>query len=108
MLAMATFLGFVVLVIGLIHFYLWKRLVRDTTRPGRWRRVGGVAIAALAVLVPVTLAGTRNGWYWLAWPGYLWVALMFYLLVILLVLEVPTAVARLVLRRRARSVVATG
>nr|WP_184680458.1 metallophosphoesterase [Micromonospora echinospora] len=103
MLAMATFLGFVVLVIGLIHFYLWKRLVRDTTRPGRWRRVGGVAIAALAVLVPVTLAGTRNGWYWLAWPGYLWVALMFYLLVILLVLEVPTAVVRLVQRRRARS-----
>ncbi len=108
MLAMATFLGFVVLVIGLIHFYLWKRLVRDTTRPGRWRRAGGVAIAALAVLVPVTMAGTRNGWYWLAWPGYLWVALMFYLLVLLLVLEVPTAVVRLVLRRRARAAVAAG
>ncbi|MFF0877767.1 metallophosphoesterase [Micromonospora aurantiaca (nom. illeg.)] len=105
---MATFLGFVVLVIGLIHFYLWKRLVRDTTRPGRWRRAGGVTIAALAVLVPVTMAGTRNGWYWLAWPGYLWVALMFYLLVLLLVLEVPTAVVRLVLRRRARSAVAAG
>ncbi|MEU4592529.1 metallophosphoesterase [Micromonospora aurantiaca] len=108
MLAMATFLGFVVLVIGLIHFYLWRRLVRDTTRPGRWRRAGGVTIAALAVLVPVTMAGTRNGWYWLAWPGYLWVALMFYLLVLLLVLEVPTAVVRLVLRRRARSAVAAG
>nr|WP_030499454.1 metallophosphoesterase [Micromonospora purpureochromogenes] len=108
MLAMATFLGFVVLVIGLIHFYLWKRLVRDTTRPGRWRRAGGVAIAALAVLVPVTMAGTRNGGYWLAWPGYLWVALMFYLLVILLVLEVPTAVVRLVLRRRARAAAAAG
>ncbi|MFD6729702.1 metallophosphoesterase [Micromonospora aurantiaca (nom. illeg.)] len=105
---MATFLGFVVLVIGLIHFYLWRRLVRDTTRPGRWRRAGGVTIAALAVLVPVTMAGTRNGWYWLAWPGYLWVALMFYLLVLLLVLEVPTAVVRLVLRRRARSAVAAG
>ncbi|WP_370584914.1 metallophosphoesterase [Micromonospora sp. ANENR4] len=108
MLAMATFLGFVVLVIGLIHFYLWQRLVRDTTCPGRWRRAGGVAIAALAVLVPVTMAGTRSGWYWLAWPGYLWVALMFYLLVLLLVLEVPTAVVRLVLRRRARAAVAAG
>ncbi|MBF5030282.1 metallophosphoesterase [Micromonospora sp. ANENR4] len=105
---MATFLGFVVLVIGLIHFYLWQRLVRDTTCPGRWRRAGGVAIAALAVLVPVTMAGTRSGWYWLAWPGYLWVALMFYLLVLLLVLEVPTAVVRLVLRRRARAAVAAG
>ncbi|WBB73742.1 metallophosphoesterase [Micromonospora sp. WMMD1128] len=108
MLAMATFVGFVVLVIGLIHFYLWKRLVRDTTRPGRWRRVGAVAALLLALLVPATLAGTRNGWYWLAWPGYLWLALMFYLLVLLLVLEVPTAVVRLVMRRRARSATAEG
>ncbi|PGH41845.1 hypothetical protein GA0070622_0530 [Micromonospora sediminicola] len=107
MLAMATFLIFVVLVIGLIHFYLWKRLVRDTTRPGRWRRLGAAVVALLALLVPATMAGTRNGWFWLAWPGYLWLALMFYLLVLLLVLEVPTAVVRLVLRRRARAA-ATG
>ncbi|WBC13100.1 metallophosphoesterase [Micromonospora sp. WMMA1998] len=107
MLAMATFLIFVVLVIGLIHFYLWKRLVRDTTRPGRWRRLGAAVVALLALLVPATMAGTRDGWFWLAWPGYLWLALMFYLLVLLLVLEVPTAVVRLVLRRRARAA-ATG
>ncbi|MET7834152.1 metallophosphoesterase [Micromonospora sediminicola] len=107
MLAMATFLIFVVLVIGLIHFYLWKRMVRDTTRPGRWRRLGAAVVALLALLVPATMAGTRNGWFWLAWPGYLWLALMFYLLVLLLVLEVPTAVVRLVLRRRARAA-ATG
>ncbi|ATO15847.1 hypothetical protein CO540_20110 [Micromonospora sp. WMMA2032] len=107
MLAMATFLIFVVLVIGLIHFYLWKRLVRDTTRPGRWRRLGAAVVALLALLVPATMAGTRNGWFWLAWPGYLWLALMFYLLVLLLVLEVPIAVVRLVLRRRARAA-ATG
>ncbi|MGC4894234.1 metallophosphoesterase [Micromonospora sp. DT31] len=103
MLAMATFLGVVVLVIALIHYYLWRRLVRDTTRPGRWRRTGAVALTVLAVLIPVTMAGTRSGWYWLAWPGYLWLALMFYLLVLLVVLEVPTALARFVLRRRARS-----
>ncbi|SCG54946.1 metallophosphoesterase [Micromonospora humi] len=108
MLAMATFVGFVVLVIGLIHFYLWKRMVRDTTRPGRARRVGAVVAILLALLVPATMAGTQNGFYWLAWPGYLWLALMFYLLVLLLVLEVPTAVVRLVLRRRARSATATG
>ncbi|MFI2708611.1 metallophosphoesterase [Micromonospora sp. NPDC018662] len=103
MLAMATFVGFVMLVIGLIHFYLWRRLVRDTTRPGRARRVGAAVAILLALLVPATMAGTQNGFYWLAWPGYVWLALMFYLLVLLLVLEVPTAVARLVLRRRARS-----
>ncbi|WP_319459258.1 metallophosphoesterase [Micromonospora sp. RTP1Z1] len=98
---MATFVGFAVLVTALIHLYLWKRLVRDTTVPGRWRKAGGVAALVLALLVPATMAGTRGGAYWLAWPGYLWLAVMFYLLVLLLVLEVPMAVTKLVLRRRA-------
>jgi predicted MPP superfamily phosphohydrolase len=97
---MATFVGFAVLVTALIHLYLWKRLVRDTTRPGRWRRLGGLAALLLALLIPATMVGTRSGLDWLAWPGYLWLALMFYLLVLLLVLEVPRAVAGLVLRRR--------
>ncbi|WP_130340208.1 metallophosphoesterase [Micromonospora kangleipakensis] len=98
---MATFVGFAVLVTALIHLYLWKRLVRDTTGPGRWRRVGGIAALVLALLVPATMAGTRAGLFWLAWPGYLWLALMFYLLVLLVALEAPMAVAKLVLRRRA-------
>ncbi len=100
MLAMATFVGFVLLVIALIHVYLWKRLVRDTTVPGRWRRIGGITVVALAVLIPATMIVTYAGVHWVAWPGYLWLALMFYLLVVLLVLEVPMAVAKLVLRRR--------
>ncbi|WP_320068279.1 metallophosphoesterase [Micromonospora sp. RTGN7] len=100
MLATLAFVGFVALVVGLIHFYLWKRLVKDTTGPGRLRRVGAVAALVLALLVPATMAGTQAGLYWLAWPGYVWLALMFYLFVVLLVLEVPMLVARLALRRR--------
>ncbi|TNH25584.1 metallophosphoesterase [Micromonospora orduensis] len=100
MLAVVGFVAVLALVTGLIHLYLWKRLVRDTTTPGRWRRAGGVAALVLAFLVPVTLTGTQAGLYWLAWPGYLWLALMFYLLVALIVLEVPMLVTRLVLRRR--------
>ncbi|MEU8180594.1 metallophosphoesterase [Micromonospora sp. NPDC049047] len=100
MLAVLGFVGILALATGLIHLYLWKRLVRDTTNPGRWRRVGGVAALVLALLVPATLAGTQAGLYWLAWPGYLWLAVMFYLLVVLAVLEVPMLVTRLVLRRR--------
>ncbi|MGC4760625.1 metallophosphoesterase [Micromonospora trifolii] len=100
MMAVLGFVAVLALVTGLIHLYLWKRLVRDTTTPGRWRRIGGIAALVLALLVPVTLAGTQAGLYWLAWPGYLWLALMFYLLVVLVVLEVPMLVARLVLRRR--------
>ena len=37
MLAVLTFMGFLAVVTGLIHLYLWKRLVRDTTGPGRRR-----------------------------------------------------------------------
>jgi uncharacterized protein len=86
-------LGFVALILVMdltIHFYLWKRLVRDVTKPG-WRRTGGTVVAiVLAVLVPVTVGATRAGHlWWLAWPGYVWIGLMFYLLVTLIPLEVP-------------------
>jgi uncharacterized protein len=95
------FLGTVLLVTVLIHLYLWKRLVRDTLRRGRARRIGGFAVLALGLLIPVTLVGVRVlGARWLAWPGYLWLALMFYLLVLLAVLEIPMLVAKLWLRRR--------
>ncbi|MEU7586326.1 metallophosphoesterase [Micromonospora sp. NPDC049230] len=100
MLAVLGFVAVLALTTGLIHLYLWKRLVRDTTGPGRWRRIGGIAALVLALLVPATLIGTQAGLYWLAWPGYLWLAVMFYLLVVLVVLEVPMLVTRLVLRRR--------
>ncbi|MEU4642112.1 metallophosphoesterase [Micromonospora sp. NPDC023814] len=100
MLAALAFVATMALITGLIHLYLWKRLVRDTTTPGRWRRIGGITALVLALLVPATMAGTQAGLYWLAWPGYLWLAVMFYLLVLLVALEVPMVVARLVLRRR--------
>jgi predicted MPP superfamily phosphohydrolase len=85
-----VFFAVVLLSIGLIHFYLWKRLVRDPLRPGLGRRAGTVLAVVLCALVPLTLIGVRAGYFqWLSWPGYLWVAVMFYLLVTLLVLEIP-------------------
>jgi predicted MPP superfamily phosphohydrolase len=99
-------LGFAVamaVITGVIHLYLWKRLIRDTTRRGPWRRVGGLLMLALALLIPATLIGSRAGLDWLAWPGYLWLAGMFYLLVLLGVLEIPMLGAKLWLRRRTAS-----
>jgi predicted MPP superfamily phosphohydrolase len=94
-------LGIGVLV-ALIHLYLWKRLVRDTTAPGRVRQVGGIVVAALGVLVIGTVLGSRivgpPASSWFAWPGFIWLALMAYLFLFLAILEIP----RLALRRWVR------
>ncbi|MGV9773529.1 metallophosphoesterase [Streptosporangium sp. NPDC003464] len=101
-----TIVGFVSLVVGavaLIHYYLWRRLVRATTVAGRTRRVLTWVLAGLAVLVPVTLVGSRSQWgHFLAWPGFFWIAIMFYLSVFLVLLEIPRALALLALRRSDR------
>ncbi|GAA4913530.1 putative MPP superfamily phosphohydrolase [Nonomuraea thailandensis] len=93
---------FVALVL-LAHWYLWHRLVRRTTRPGRLRRVLTWSLVALLAVLVTTFVGTRMGLEsWVAWPGYIWLALMFYLVIILVVLEVPRAVATAFLRRAER------
>ncbi|MFI6925010.1 metallophosphoesterase [Nonomuraea spiralis] len=95
-------LVFVALVLA-AHLYLWHRTVRSTTRPGRARKALTWGLVGLVLLVVATFVGTRlELGRWLAWPGYLWVALMFYLVVFLIVLEVPRAVASVLIRRSER------
>ncbi|MEU3177029.1 metallophosphoesterase [Streptomyces albidoflavus] len=87
-----------------LHWYVWRRVVRDTTRPGSpVRRVA----TALFVLGPVLFVGAfatgRLGLPFLvkqivAWPGYLWAAVFLYLLLALLAGEL---VRPLLLRMRA-------
>jgi predicted MPP superfamily phosphohydrolase len=101
------FVGLIFVVIGLIHYYLWKRLVKDALPKGRARRIGTILIVVLAVLVPATLIGSRTlGLTWQAWPGYIWLALMFYLLVTLAVLEIPRLAVLLLWRIQRRTPVA--
>ena len=96
---MIGFVGVVLLVVVGIHLYLWKRLVRDPLRPGAGRKIAGFVMLALGLLVPATLILVRAGYVkWLAWPGYLWLALMFYLLITLIVLEIPRLVINVVWR----------
>ncbi|WP_426508920.1 metallophosphoesterase [Dactylosporangium sp. McL0621] len=95
----AVLLVVVLIVVGGIHWYLWKRLVRDTTRTRRARIIGSVIAVLLALVIPATLALSRvlphSRQAIVAWPGFLWLALMFYLLVTLLILEVPRLAIRL-------------
>jgi predicted MPP superfamily phosphohydrolase len=98
----ALFIVLLSVVLGLIHVYLWKRVVKDTTTPGRSRWILSTTVVALAILLLATLIVPRtfdvSEPLWLAWPAYLWLGVVFYLFLALLVLE-PV---RLVLRRWVR------
>jgi uncharacterized protein len=91
-------------LLGLLHFYLWKRLVKDTTRPGRLRRVLTWVLVGLALLVVATLVLPRRigptASAWFAWPGYIWFGLVIYLFLTLAVLELPRLALRGWVRRK--------
>ncbi|KUH35962.1 MULTISPECIES: metallophosphoesterase [Streptomyces] len=95
----------VLALFGGVHWYVWRRLVRDTTRPGgAARRAGTVAAVALPLLSLGALTAGRAGAPFalqqvLAWPGFLWLAVLLYLVLALLVGE---AVRPLLLRLPAR------
>ncbi|WP_326578364.1 metallophosphoesterase [Streptomyces sp. NBC_00481] len=91
---------------GVLHWYAWRRLVRDTTRgPGLARRVGTVVFIAGPVLMVAGFASERaHAPFWLqqtlTWPGFMWLALSLYLFLALLAGElVRPLVSRLVARR---------
>ncbi|MCM3812450.1 metallophosphoesterase [Streptomyces sp. DR7-3] len=73
-----------------VHWYVWRRLVRDTTARGGWaRRTGTAAAFALPLSSVGALVAGRAGAPFplqraLAWPGYLWLALLLYLTLALL------------------------
>ncbi|MGW7461731.1 metallophosphoesterase [Streptomyces sp. NPDC054797] len=77
----------------LVHRWLWIRLVRDTTAPGGLpRRIGTVLTIALPLLSVAALTTGRAGAPFrlqqtVAWPGFLWLAVLLYLTLTMLVAE---------------------
>lgn len=98
------FLAVAVGIVVSIHLYLWLRLVRGTGTDRRWRLAGAGALAAAGTVMMATLLAEPLA-YWLdgvlAWAGFLWLGLMFYLLVVLAALELPVWAAGRLLRRAA-------
>ncbi|MGI5195332.1 metallophosphoesterase [Streptomyces sp. CA-288835] len=98
----------VLALFGVVHWYMWRRLVRDTTAgPGLARRAGAAVFISGPLLFVVAMTAERGGApFWLqqvlGWPGFLWLAIVLYLLIALLVGEfVRPLVRRLVERRSA-------
>ncbi|MDT9688755.1 metallophosphoesterase [Streptomyces sp. P9(2023)] len=94
-------------VLGGVHWYVWRRLVRDVTARGSVsRRLGTGAAFVLPALSVAALVSSRAGApFWLqqvvAWPGYLWLALLLYVTLALVVGEAVRPLLRRVLERRA-------
>ncbi|MFI8510723.1 metallophosphoesterase [Streptomyces sp. NPDC085460] len=111
---MIAFLLLVVVLalLGAVHWYVWRRLVRDVTVPGgRARRVGTVLVVVLPLLSVAALTSGRAGAPFLvqqvvAWPGFLWLALLLYVVLALVVGEAVRPVLRRVLARRAAAAAA--
>ncbi len=89
-----------------LHWYVWRRLVRDTTARGSVpRRIGTVVLVVLPALtllavrddlpgIPFRLEGIVD------WPGFLWLAVFLYLVLALVVGEAVRPLLRRVLARR--------
>jgi uncharacterized protein len=91
----------------LLHGYLWFRLVRGTTRPGRLRR-RLTLLSLLLALLPALALGLRrtlplDAATPLDWVAYCWLGVAFYAFISLLVLEPVRLVGNAMLRRRART-----
>jgi predicted MPP superfamily phosphohydrolase len=99
-------LGFgtvVLLATALLHGYLWWRLVRATTAPGRTRRRLSL-LAVLLGLLPVTAVLLRRSLPLevsapIDWVAFSWLGAAFYTFLALLVLEPIRFAGRLYLRR---------
>ncbi|MFJ4667831.1 metallophosphoesterase [Kitasatospora purpeofusca] len=101
----------VLALLTLVHWYLWRRLVRDVSAPGgRWRRTGTVLAFVLPLLSVGALIGGRAFptavERWFAWPGYLWLAVLLYLLLGLAVGELVRPLLLRLPSRAARAVAA--
>ncbi|XIE81932.1 metallophosphoesterase [Streptomyces sp. SBR177] len=94
-------------LLGTVHWYVWRRLVRDLTAPGGAARRIGTGLAVLLPLLSVgALVSGRAGAPFvleqvLAWPGFLWLAVLLYVTLALLVTEPLRPLLRRLLARRA-------
>ncbi|MFF4173179.1 metallophosphoesterase [Streptomyces sp. NPDC001744] len=97
----------VLALLGAVHGYVWRRLVRDVTSPGGLpRRLGTAAAVVLPLLSLAALVSSRAGVPFrlqqvFAWPGFLWLAVLLYLVLALVAGEAVRPVLRAWLARRA-------
>jgi uncharacterized protein len=101
----------VLALLGGVHWYVWRRLVRDVTVPRSLaRRVGTAVVVVLPLLSIAALVSSRAGAPFVlqqvvAWPGFLWLAVLLYLVMALVVGEAVRPLLRAWTGRRAAAAV---
>ncbi len=86
-------------IVGGVHYYIWRRLVRDAAWPKRWRRLGTAAVIFLGVSLPVTMIFSRSlsgdiSRVLLHFP-FIWMGIMVFLFWLLLALDLAKLLSRL-------------
>jgi predicted MPP superfamily phosphohydrolase len=80
---LSRFLTFTCLVLFLLHYYIWARLVRDTGLSKPWRPRATFLLAFLALMIPLGLLFSRYAPRPIAgpvlWVVYLWLGIAFFL-----------------------------
>ena len=92
---------------GAFHYYLWRRLVRDTALRAPWRRVATIAITIGWLAIPSTMWLNRAGVAWigptLGWVAFPWMALVALTCGLLVAVDVARLIGRVVGRARGRA-----
>jgi predicted MPP superfamily phosphohydrolase len=85
-----TIIGFSTIAVAILvalHFYAWKRLVRDVRMPKTWHRIATVVVVLLALILPaVFVFGRRVAQIReteAAYFAFFWLGLLFYLFLLL-------------------------
>ncbi len=99
-LSIAVFLSIALSLIGLVHYYIWARLVRDLTLPAGTHRALTAAIVVLFLMVPSWIWFSRMG-AWarpLVWLSFVWTGVLLLLLLTLAVSDISRGLVALAAR----------
>ncbi len=95
------------LILGGVHYYLYRRLVLDPELPARWRRVVKIALIVLLVSVPLSFGAVRlvdnQLSRYVVFPVYCWLGIMLIAFFTLLFVDAARGLwwlGRLAVRRR--------
>ncbi len=89
---MIVFASIMTTLVGLVHYYLWRRLIRDTKIPKPWRKLLTVLLIFFAICLPGVMilshSMSPSEIRWLLFAPFVWMGVMLLLFVSTLIADV--------------------